>query len=252
MMDDRSICSFYQKIGACRHGDKCSRKHVRPTESKTILLANLYHNPKAQDSKNSDSKAADEFNDFYADVFRRVAREGVVDQIVVCENENFHLSGNVYVHYTSTDAAAKAVILLNQEWFRGKPVYCELSPVTSFYDANCRAHDTNTCTRGDRCNFMHVRKPSNEVRKNLRLSQDKLVALNKLREVIGDPEWGKEWEEATDRVYELGTAKKNETKKEVVEETTQEKKESTKAENAEADGDDKPTTTEAVAKLFAA
>ncbi|VDM34117.1 unnamed protein product [Toxocara canis] len=33
------------KIGACRHGDKCSRTHNRPTFSPTILLQNFYHNP---------------------------------------------------------------------------------------------------------------------------------------------------------------------------------------------------------------
>ncbi|KAL8672316.1 MAG: hypothetical protein Q9224_007584, partial [Gallowayella concinna] len=44
-------CSFYYKIGACRHGDRCSRKHVKPSYSQTILLPNLYQNP-AYDPKN--------------------------------------------------------------------------------------------------------------------------------------------------------------------------------------------------------
>ncbi|KFD47022.1 hypothetical protein M513_12104 [Trichuris suis] len=43
---DKVNCSFYFKIGACRHGDKCSRIHNRPTFSQTILLQNLYQNPK--------------------------------------------------------------------------------------------------------------------------------------------------------------------------------------------------------------
>lgn len=38
-------CSFYFKIGACRHGDKCSRTHIMPSFSQTVLLKNLYHNP---------------------------------------------------------------------------------------------------------------------------------------------------------------------------------------------------------------
>jgi len=42
---DRVNCSFYYKIGACRHGDRCSRKHIRPPFSQTILLPNVYHNP---------------------------------------------------------------------------------------------------------------------------------------------------------------------------------------------------------------
>lgn len=38
-------CSFYFKIGACRHGEKCSRTHIMPSFSQTVLLKNLYHNP---------------------------------------------------------------------------------------------------------------------------------------------------------------------------------------------------------------
>jgi hypothetical protein len=42
---DKVNCSFFFKIGACRHGEKCSRKHVKPNFSQTILLPNLYQNP---------------------------------------------------------------------------------------------------------------------------------------------------------------------------------------------------------------
>lgn len=30
---------------ACRHGDRCSRMHNRPTISQTLLLQNMYQNP---------------------------------------------------------------------------------------------------------------------------------------------------------------------------------------------------------------
>ncbi|KAJ9596127.1 hypothetical protein L9F63_012711, partial [Diploptera punctata] len=30
---DKVNCSFYFKIGACRHGDRCSRIHNKPTFS---------------------------------------------------------------------------------------------------------------------------------------------------------------------------------------------------------------------------
>lgn len=42
----RVNCPFYFKIGACRHGDHCTRKHNRPTFSQTILVKNMYYNPK--------------------------------------------------------------------------------------------------------------------------------------------------------------------------------------------------------------
>ena len=30
---------------ACRHGDRCSRLHNKPTISQTLLLQNMYQNP---------------------------------------------------------------------------------------------------------------------------------------------------------------------------------------------------------------
>lgn len=38
-------CPFFYKIGACRHGDRCSRQHHKPPFSQTILVQNLYQNP---------------------------------------------------------------------------------------------------------------------------------------------------------------------------------------------------------------
>jgi hypothetical protein len=38
----RVNCPFYFKIGACRHGDRCSRQHNKPAFSQTVLLQNFY------------------------------------------------------------------------------------------------------------------------------------------------------------------------------------------------------------------
>jgi hypothetical protein len=39
---DRVNCPFYFKIGACRHGDRCSRLHNKPSISPTLLFSNMY------------------------------------------------------------------------------------------------------------------------------------------------------------------------------------------------------------------
>jgi len=39
--EDRVNCPFYYKIGACRHGDRCSRAHNRPTYSPCLLMQNM-------------------------------------------------------------------------------------------------------------------------------------------------------------------------------------------------------------------
>lgn len=43
--EDKVNCPFYFKIGACRHGDRCSRQHNKPPFSQTILLKHMYKNP---------------------------------------------------------------------------------------------------------------------------------------------------------------------------------------------------------------
>lgn len=81
--------SFYYKIGACRHGDRCSRKHVKPSYSQTILLPNLYQNP-AFDPKNkmNPSQLQNHFDAFYEDFFCEMCKYGEVEEVVVCDNNN--------------------------------------------------------------------------------------------------------------------------------------------------------------------
>lgn len=182
--EDKIICTFYTKIGACRHGEKCSRKHVKPSSSDTILLPNLYQNPKLNknDGEELNPKQLQEYFDhFYKDIFLRFAQFGEVHSMVVCENDNNHLNGNVYVKYMTKGAAYDSVMLLNQEWFGGRPVHCELSPVESFHDANCRAYETSSCNRGDHCNFMHIHKPTPQLKSSLFRSQEKSVLTRQLQ-----------------------------------------------------------------------
>ncbi|KAL3580940.1 hypothetical protein D5086_018775 [Populus alba] len=42
---DRVNCPFYFKTRACRHGDRCSRLHTKPSISRTLLLSNMYRRP---------------------------------------------------------------------------------------------------------------------------------------------------------------------------------------------------------------
>lgn len=81
--------SFYYKIGACRHGDRCSRKHVKPSYSQTILLPNLYQNP-AFDPKNkmNPSQLQNHFDAFYEDFFCEMCKYGELEEVVVCDNNN--------------------------------------------------------------------------------------------------------------------------------------------------------------------
>jgi splicing factor U2AF 35 kDa subunit len=58
------------QIGACRHGDRCSRKHIKPPFSQTILLPNVYHNPANDPScKLSEKELQDGFDAVYEDLY---------------------------------------------------------------------------------------------------------------------------------------------------------------------------------------
>lgn len=91
-----------QKIGACRHGDRCSRKHVKPSYSQTILMPNLYQNP-SHDPKNrmNPSQLQNHFDAFYEDIWCELCKYGELEELVVCDNNNDRASPIPAGHPTS-------------------------------------------------------------------------------------------------------------------------------------------------------
>jgi splicing factor U2AF subunit len=194
------LCQFYSKIGACRHGEKCSRKHTKPTRSSTILLTNMYHpedmttvgsttaTDTATDTDTTGAETTgsstdtDPFTDFYKDIFveSTLITKSPIQTLTVCENGNNHLQGNVYIQFTSSDAAQQARDNFASRWYAGKPVYCDLSPVRDLSEASCRQHEEGVCDRGELCNFLHVRKVDPKVVKELQLSMWKYLTANNL------------------------------------------------------------------------
>ncbi|KAL4666616.1 hypothetical protein H8959_005305 [Pygathrix nigripes] len=98
---DKVNCSFYFKIGVCRHGDRCSRLHNKPTFSQEVFT---------------------ELQEKY----------GEIEEMNVCDNLGDHLVGNIYVKFRREEDAERAVAELNNHWFTGQAVHAELSPVTDF------------------------------------------------------------------------------------------------------------------------
>merc|ERR1711872_222098 len=173
---DKVNCSFYFKIGACRHGDRCSRLHNKPTFSQTILLQNMYQNPQNQAavadgstaSIMSDVEAQEHYDRFFDDIFLEMEEKyGDVEEMNVCDNLGDHLVGNVYIKFRFEEDAEKAVTALNNRWYNAQPIYSELSPVTDFREACCRQYEMGECTRGGFCNFMHLKPISRELRRRL-------------------------------------------------------------------------------------
>jgi len=163
---DKVNCPFYFKIGACRHGDKCERRHNKPSLSQTLVIPHMYQNPVVQLGYD-DKKAQEEFEEFYEDIFEELSKFGEIEDLNVCDNVCDHLMGNVYVKFSKEEEAEKAFAALAGRFYAGKPLIAEYSPVTDFREASCRQYEMNECTRGGHCNFMHLKSASRELRRKL-------------------------------------------------------------------------------------
>ncbi|KAI3386808.1 hypothetical protein SNEBB_000734 [Seison nebaliae] len=147
---DKVNCSFFFKIGACRHGMKCARIHNIPAFSSSILMKNLFINHNIQvNHKESTIQQQKEFNQFYQELFEEISKKyGEIVELNVCNNLGEHLNGNAYVKFRDESDALTAVNELNKRWFDGNVIYAELSPVTDFGEACCRQYELNQCDRG--------------------------------------------------------------------------------------------------------
>jgi splicing factor U2AF subunit len=174
---DKVNCSFYFKIGACRHGEKCSKVHNKPTFSQTVLLKNLYVNPLSTTvitpdkeilDPNNEEQVQKHFDEIFQELFVEMeAKYGEIEEMNICDNLSEHLAGNTYVKFRYEEDSEKACADLNNRWFNGKPIYAELSPVTDFHEACCRQYQMGECPRGGFCNFMHLKPISNNLRRKL-------------------------------------------------------------------------------------
>ncbi|KAJ8509633.1 hypothetical protein OPV22_000067 [Ensete ventricosum] len=172
---DRVNCPFYFKIGACRHGDRCSRLHTKPSISPTLLLSNMYQRLDNAITPGLDSQGQpmdprqiqEHFENFYEDLFEELSKYGEIESLNVCDNLADHMVGNVYVQFREEEHAANALRNLTGRFYAGRPIIVDFSPVTDFREATCRQYEENTCNRGGYCNFMHLKQISRELRRKL-------------------------------------------------------------------------------------
>ncbi|CAD7924933.1 unnamed protein product [Amoebophrya sp. A25] len=164
---DIGECPFYSKIGTCRHGTLCSRKHVKCTESRTVLLAHVFADTWETLAISTDDgpevpdevycTAVNQIEDFYEEVFFQMAKYGEIEDLLLVDNISEHMSGNVYVKFFTKEAAAKALESVQGKFYSGRVIKAELSPCVEFRDARCRAYTEGNCPRGQNCNFLHIR-----------------------------------------------------------------------------------------------
>ncbi|KAG8541239.1 hypothetical protein GDO81_029434, partial [Engystomops pustulosus] len=107
---DRANCPFYLKTGACRFGERCSRKHCFPSSSQTMLIRGMFVTFGMEQCRRDDydtdasleygdEEIYQQFLEFYDDVVPEFKNLGKVIQFKVSCNFESHLRGNVYVQY---------------------------------------------------------------------------------------------------------------------------------------------------------
>ncbi|XP_056415224.1 U2 small nuclear ribonucleoprotein auxiliary factor 35 kDa subunit-related protein 2 [Hyla sarda] len=185
---DRANCPFFLKTGACRFGDRCSRKHCYPSSSQTLLVRAMFVNFGMEQCRRDDydtdasleygdDEIYQQFLEFYEDVVPEFKNVGKVIQFKVSCNFEPHLRGNVYVQYQTEEECLQALSQFNGRWYAGRQLQCEFSPVTKWKSAICGQFDRQKCPRGKHCNFLHVfRNPNNEfweANRDLNISPDR-------------------------------------------------------------------------------
>ncbi|XP_056134969.1 U2 small nuclear ribonucleoprotein auxiliary factor 35 kDa subunit-related protein 2 [Lampris incognitus] len=171
---DIANCPFFLKTGSCRFGERCSRKHVYPTTSPTLLIRGMFVTFGMEQCRrddydtdacleHSEEELQDYFLEFYHDVLPEFRSVGKVVQFKVSCNFEPHLRGNVYVQFDTEDQCREAFLKFNGRWYAGRQLHCQLCPVTRWKNAICGLFDRKKCPKGKNCNFLHVfRNPGNE------------------------------------------------------------------------------------------
>ncbi|XP_025420214.1 U2 small nuclear ribonucleoprotein auxiliary factor 35 kDa subunit-related protein 2 [Sipha flava] len=166
---DQPLCPFFSKVAACRFRDNCSRNHVRPGISNTLLIPGFYKNFELNMryerefdidiSLECDEKEAyEKFYDFFEDILVELKNYGQIIELNVCRNQEIHLLGNVYVQYRSRRHSLKAYRNLCGRYYGGRKITAEFCNIPSWSEAVCGLYFKNMCPKGKNCNYLHLYK----------------------------------------------------------------------------------------------
>uniref|UniRef100_A0AAY4C783 C3H1-type domain-containing protein n=1 Tax=Denticeps clupeoides TaxID=299321 RepID=A0AAY4C783_9TELE len=195
---DRANCPFFLKTGACRFGDRCSRKHDHPASSGTLMIRGMFVNFGMEQSRRDDydtdasleyseDEVYQQFLEFYDDVLPEFKSVGKVLQFKVSCNFEPHLRGNVYVQYSTPETLRTSALGLSTARRKAGRLQYVVSEVHPFF------FGLNKCPKGKHCNFLHVfRNPGGEFSKadlDLHLSPDRECNFTGWRSDRRDRSW---------------------------------------------------------------
>uniref|UniRef100_A0A023F5C1 Putative u2 snrnp splicing factor small subunit n=1 Tax=Triatoma infestans TaxID=30076 RepID=A0A023F5C1_TRIIF len=165
----KPVCPFFAKTGTCKYKNECSRNHIRPGISKTLLFPGFYSHFSLDGAKHTEydtdvsleyeySETYKHFVEFYNDIKYELDKYGKLTQLKVCLNTASHLRGNVYVSYSTEREALTVYRRFNGRYYAGRPISVEFIDIPIWKSAICGLQYANKCPKGDSCNFLHVFK----------------------------------------------------------------------------------------------
>ncbi|XP_065334707.1 U2 small nuclear ribonucleoprotein auxiliary factor 35 kDa subunit-related protein 2-like isoform X2 [Cloeon dipterum] len=161
-------CPFFQKVGACRFRNSCSRNHIKPSISCSVLIPSMFSHPALITPKGSqagdqdcnleyaESEIQGEYNEFFEDVCSEIEKLGKIVRFFTCCNHEPHLRGNVYVQLSSDREALRVCRNLSGRWFGGQRLQPCFVEIASWRHAVCGLFNLGKCAKGRSCNFLHV------------------------------------------------------------------------------------------------
>lgn len=166
---DQPLCPFFSKVAACRFRDNCSRNHVRPGISNTLLIPGFYKNFELNMryerefdidiSLECDEKEAyEKFYEFFEDILVELKTYGQINELNICRNQEIHLMGNVYVQYRSKRHSLRAYRNLCGRFYGGHKITAEFCTIPSWSEAVCGLFFRKMCPKGKNCNYLHLYK----------------------------------------------------------------------------------------------
>eukprot|EP01066_Platyproteum_vivax_P007567 Platyproteum_vivax@DN296_c0_g1_i1.p1 len=154
-MSDEDIinCPDFWSVGACRNGDRCTKRHSLPNNSDCLIIRGLYKYCSTLSIPEDDFLTS-----FYADIFEQFANFGEVEDVIICDNTSEFMRGNVYVKYANIDHATFALKQLTGRCVAGTIVKPEFTFV-DFRKAICSRSNLNMCFSPN-CRLIHPKKLS--------------------------------------------------------------------------------------------
>jgi len=150
---DPHNCSFFLRIGACRHGENCPKKHNWPSFSNTLLFEHIWvANKSVMGNKR---KLQNHYEDFLEDFIEEMKKFGDILETLTMMNTGDHMIGNTFVKFADEEQAAAALAGVKGRFYAGRKVHVKYSPITDFENARCRDYMQQECRRGKFCNFAH-------------------------------------------------------------------------------------------------